>query len=259
MGNWKMNTTIREAVALCRAVRRGVHDVRGVETVICPPALSLGVLADMARSSRVGLGAQNVHWESKGAFTGEISPAMLVGVCRYAIIGHSERRTLFDETDDEINRKVAAVLSNGLVPVLCVGENLSEYEAGRTVHVVGEQLRAATAGLSPQQAQRVVIAYEPIWAIGTGKPSTGAAAGSVAGLCIRGTLLTLFGAETADTVRILYGGSVTAANIEEFMIQPDIDGALVGGASLSAEGFISIVKATAQAKGGDSKHQRERI
>jgi len=193
-----------------------------------------------------------MFWEEKGAFTGEISPLMLQNLCQYVILGHSERRQYFGETDEGVNRKVKAALAHGLIPIICVGENLAQNEAGETEVFVSGQVRAAFAGLSADQARGCVIAYEPIWAIGTGKAATAAGANAVIGLTIRGTLAELFGEEVAQAIRIQYGGSVTPANIAEFMTQPDIDGALVGGASLKAADFVAIVQHGKAAKG---KHE----
>jgi triosephosphate isomerase len=191
----------------------------------------------------VALGAQNMHWEKAGAYTGEISGAMLAGLCQYVIVGHSERRQYFGETDETVNKKARAALANGLTPIICVGENLAENEAGRTAEVVVRQTRAALAGLAAQEVLQTVLAYEPIWAIGTGKAATPAGANAVIGLHIRGALAELYTAAVADAVRVQYGGSVTGANAVELMSQPDIDGALVGGASLKAGEFGAIVRA----------------
>jgi triosephosphate isomerase len=193
--------------------------------------------------SPVRLGAQNLHWEASGAYTGEVSPAMVKEFCQYVILGHSERRTCFDETDETVNKKIKAALGVGLVPIFCIGETLQENQAGKTQEVVERQVRLGLAGLTPGQAAGIVIAYEPVWAIGTGLAATGEVANKVHKEYIRGPLADRFGAQLAQGVRILYGGSVTAANAAEFFSQPDIDGALVGGASLKPADFIKIVEA----------------
>ncbi len=248
-GNWKMNKTVEEAVALVRNMRAGLNQVTSVDRVLCPPFLALPAVAELLTPTSIKLGAQNMYWEEKGAYTGEISPLMLKGLCQYVILGHSERRGYFDETDENINRKVKAALAHDLIPIICVGENLEQNEAGRTGAVVGGQVRGCLAGLTAPQVQGLIVAYEPIWAIGTGKPATGAGANAVIGLTIRGAIADLYDQDTAQAVRIQYGGSVNAANITEFMSQPDIDGALVGGASLKADEFVEIVRLSAKAKG----------
>jgi len=248
-GNWKMHKTIEEAVALVKEMLPGLEEVKGVEKVLCPPFVSLAAVAELLRASDVRLGAQDLFWEDQGAYTGEISPLMLKGLCQYVIIGHSERRRYFGETDEAVNRKVKAALRHGLVPIVCVGENLEENEAGRTREVVSRQVRGALAGLSAEEVQGLVIAYEPVWAIGTGKPATGEGANSVIGQVVRGTIAELYDEATAQAVRVQYGGSVSPKNIAEFMAQPEIDGALVGGASLRGADFVEIVRITARTKG----------
>ncbi len=245
-GNWKMNKTVAEARALVSEMAAGLRAISGVEKVLCPPFTSLPALAALLQGTDIGLGAQNMHWESKGAFTGEIAPAMVAEFCRYVILGHSERRTYFGETDETVNRKVLAAQAIGLIPIVCVGETLTQYEAGQTAAVVGQQIRAGLKGLDPTFAAHIVIAYEPVWAIGTGKASTGENANAVVREVIRPALAELYGAEIARGTRVLYGGSVTAANAAEFFAQAEIDGALVGGASLKAEEFIAIVRAAAR-------------
>jgi triosephosphate isomerase len=241
--NWKMNKTIAEAEALARELVAQVEPYVGVDRVICPPFVALTTVAPVLAGTSVALGAQNMHWEKSGAFTGEVSPAMLAGLCQYVILGHSERRQYFGETDENVNRKVKAALAYGLTPIVCVGENLAENEAGQTAEVVIRQMRGAYAGLSADDALKTVIAYEPVWAIGTGRAATPAGANAVIGLHLRGALADLYASAVADAVRIQYGGSVTAANAVELMTQPDIDGALVGGASLKPAEFAAIVKA----------------
>lgn len=242
-GNWKMNKTPTEGVELARALAAALGSGAKAEVVLCPPFVALQAVQAAIAGTSIGLGAQNMHWERSGAFTGEISPLMLAGLCSHVILGHSERRQLFGETDEGVGRKVKAALENALTPIICVGETLAEYDAGQTSAVVNRQVRAAYDGLSAESAAKTVIAYEPIWAIGTGRASTGPNANSVIGLHIRGPLSDLYGLTVADTVRVQYGGSVTSANIAEFMAQPDIDGALVGGASLKADEFVKIVNA----------------
>lgn len=244
-GNWKMNKTVAEARTLISEMIPGLGAIRGVEKVLCPPFPSLSTAATLLQGTDIGLGAQNMHWEAKGAFTGEIAPAMVAEFCRYVILGHSERRTYFGETDETVNKKILAAQAAGLIPIVCVGETLAQYEAGQTSEVVGRQMRAGLRGLDPSFAAQVVIAYEPVWAIGTGKASTGENANAVVRDVIRPALAELYGAEVARQVRVLYGGSVTAANAAEFFSQPEIDGALVGGASLKAEEFVAITRAAA--------------
>ena len=245
-GNWKMNTTVSEAIALVKAMKDGLDRIADVEKVLCPPFVSLAAVRELIKGTSVKLGAQNLFYEEKGAYTGEISPPMLAELCEYVIIGHSERRQYFNETGDIVNKKIVAALKAGLKPVLCVGERLEENEAGRTEEVVSEQLRSSLAGIN--NLDGLVIAYEPIWAIGTGRAATGEQANATISL-IRRNISELYGEKTAKDVRILYGGSVTADNTTEFMQQPDIDGALVGGASLKASEFLNIVTQTASIRG----------
>ncbi len=248
-GNWKMNMTIAQATDFVRTIRRGLNEIKGVERVLCPPFTALAAVKELLQATDIGLGAQNMHWEEKGAYTGEVSPLMLKELCRYVILGHSERRAYFGETDQGINRKIRAALAHGLVPIVCVGETEAQYDAGQTEAVVGGQVRDCLVGLSAAQVAGLVIAYEPVWAIGTGKAATAAGAGAVIGLTIRGTIARLYDEATAQAVRVQYGGSVTPANIAEFMAHPDIDGALVGGASLKPD-FVELVRIAAQTKGG---------
>jgi triosephosphate isomerase len=243
--NWKMNTTVDEAVALARAVLAEIGALHGVERVLCPPFVSLTAVRPLLAGTGVALGAQTMHWEKAGAYTGEVSAGMLAGLCQYVIIGHSERRQYFGETDTTVNRKARAALAAGLTPIICVGENLEQNERGQTADVVTGQVRGAYADLSADDAAKTVIAYEPVWAIGTGRAATPAGANAVIGLNIRGALADLYASGLADQVRILYGGSVTGANAVELMTQPDIDGALVGGASLKPADFGLIVRAAA--------------
>ena len=244
-GNWKMNTTVDEAIRLVDQMRSRLEQIAYVEQVICPPYVSLYPLHEKLQPSPIQLGAQDVFWEDKGAFTGEISPPMLASLCRYVIIGHSERRQYFGETNEIVNRKVRACIPHQLQPIMCVGETLAEYEALRTNEVVERQVREGLSGLAA--CPGLVLAYEPIWAIGTGRPSTGPGANAVIAM-IRRTLADVLGEPVAQITRILYGGSVTGANIREFVEQDEIDGALVGGASLRADDFVRIVEQSASAK-----------
>jgi triosephosphate isomerase len=248
-GNWKMNKTIAEATALVREMRRELNEIDGVEKVLCPPFTALSTVAELIQATKIKLGAQDMHWEEKGAYTGAISPLMLKELCQYVIIGHSERRQYFGETNEGVNRKVKAALKHGLSPIICVGENLEQNEAGQTEAWVSGQVRAALRDLTAEQVKGLVIAYEPIWAIGTGKPATGAGANAIIGLVIRGTVASMLGEDTAQAMRIQYGGSVKPANVVEFMMQPEIDGALVGGACIIADKFVAIVQKAAEIKG----------
>lgn len=244
-GNWKMNTTVAEAVSLVSNMSERLEQIVGVGKVVCPPFVSLVSVGEALAGGSVKVGAQNMYFEDKGAFTGEVSPLMLVPLCEYVILGHSERRQYFGETDEVVNKKILAALKHGLKPIVCCGENLAQQEAGQTEEVVTRQIRRGLEGVA--SVANVVVAYEPIWAIGTGKPATGQGANQVIGL-IRGTLSELYGREAASGVRIQYGGSVTAANIAEFIAEPEIDGALVGGASLKADEFVAIVAKSAEIK-----------
>lgn len=240
-GNWKMNKTVSEARELAGAVRSAERP-DGVCVVLCPPFPALVPVADALRGSKVALGAQNAHWERSGAFTGEVSAAMLVEAgCRYVILGHSERRRLFGETDESVARRMAAVLGAGLVPILCVGETLVEREAGRVREVLDRQTRGALSGLPVDSAGRMVLAYEPVWAIGTGRHAEPQQA-QEAHAFLRSRLADLAGPDAAG-VPILYGGSVTPSNARDLFAQPDIDGGLIGGASLDASAFLDIVRA----------------
>jgi triosephosphate isomerase (TIM) len=242
-GNWKMNKTVAEARALVAEMAPALQGVKGVEKVLCPPYISLVPVAALLQGTDIGLGAQDLHWEAKGAFTGEVAAGMVAEFCHYVIIGHSERRTYFGETDETVNKKTAAAMAAGLIPIVCVGETLAEYESGKTAEVVSRQVRAGLKGLHPDLAPKVVVAYEPVWAIGTGKASNGGDANKVISEHIRKPLAEMYAEATAQAIRVLYGGSVTAANAAEFFGQPDIDGALVGGASLKVEEFLKITQA----------------
>lgn len=238
-----MNKTAAEARELVTRMRDKLSEIADVEKVICPSYLSIPALSEVLSGSGIGLGAQDLYWEEKGAFTGEVAPGMVKEYCQYVIIGHSERRTYFGETDETVNRKLQAAMRAGLTPIVCVGETLEQYEAGQTSDVVVRQIKTGLAGIDPDSAAKLVVAYEPVWAIGTGKASSGENANFVHHQVIRPALSELFGASAADAIRILYGGSVTAANASEFFAYGDIDGALVGGASLKPEEFVAITKA----------------
>ena len=240
-----MNTTVPEAVELVKAMRAELEKFNKVEKVVCPPFISLVAVKEALKGSSVKLGAQNLYFMEKGAYTGEISPLMLAGLCDYVIIGHSERRQYFGEQGELINKKVVAALKARVSPILCVGERLEQNEAGKTEAVVSDQVKSALTGIN--DVDGLVIAYEPVWAIGTGKAATGDQANMTITF-IRRTVAQLYNDQTAQGIRILYGGSVTAANIAEFVRYADIDGALVGGASLKAPEFIGIVSQTYQVK-----------
>ena len=245
-GNWKMNTTVTEAEKLVLEMLDKLDRIKGVEKVLCPPFVSLVAINMMLQSSAIKLGAQNMYFETKGAYTGEISPVMLSELCEFVILGHSERRGYFGETDEIVNKKVKTALANKLKPILCVGERLAENEAGKTEEVINRQVTAALNGIEP--VRDLVIAYEPVWAIGTGKAASSAQAAATI-QSIRDVVAKLWNKSIAQDLRILYGGSVTSANIAEFISHPEIDGALVGGASLKAEEFVSIVEQAAEIKG----------
>jgi triosephosphate isomerase len=251
IGNWKMHAgRAAEARELAQAVRDGLKRPRGVEVGICPPLTALAAVAEVLAGSPLLLGAQNCHWEDTGAFTGEASPLALADAgCRLVLVGHSERRHLFRETDAEAQKKVAAALRHRLTPVLCVGETAEERRQGLTFTVVEGQLRAGWAGLQAEEVGRCLLAYEPVWAIGTGQNATAAQAAEVHGY-LRGIISELASKEVAQTVRILYGGSVKPENAAELAQEPEIDGALVGGGSLQAAGFITIAKKSAAPRGG---------
>ena len=242
-GNWKMNKTASEGVALTKEIVEAVGRETAVEIVVCPPFTALESVAHALEGQAIKLGAQNMHPEKSGAFTGEVSAEMLRTLyVSHVILGHSERRQYFAETDAFVNKKVLAALAAQLRPILCVGETLAEREGNQTLEVVKTQTEAALAGVKPEQITSVVIAYEPVWAIGTGKVATTAQAQEVHAF-IRQLLTGLYGAALAQKVRILYGGSMKPANAPELLAQPDIDGGLIGGASLEARSFVDLVKA----------------
>lgn len=248
-GNWKMNKTAAEAVALVSAMKADLAAIPSVEQVVVPPFLAVPDVSRLCVGSSIKVGAQDLFWEAKGAYTGEVAPNMVAEFCSYVVIGHSERREYFGETDEGVNKKVKAALAAGLTPIVCVGESLTLRQAGKTEEWVSRQVREDLAGLTAEQVSDMVIAYEPIWAIGTGLAATEQEAERVCSTVVRATVAELFGTEVAEAVRIQYGGSVNAENAYAIMSQPNIDGGLVGGASLKADSFIAIVRATAQAKG----------
>jgi triosephosphate isomerase len=245
-GNWKMFKTVAEARHLVSELVPGLQSISGVEKVLCPPFTSLLAVNALLEGTDIGLGAQNMHWEDSGAYTGEVSPVMLAELCKYVILGHSERRAYFGETDAMVNRKVKPALAHRLVPIVCVGETLAEYEAGRTGEVVFRQVKLGLAGVDVIDGSTLIIAYEPVWAIGTGKAATASGANSVVKDIIRPALADLFGENISQEIRVVYGGSVKAENAAEYFAQSDIDGALVGGASLKAGEFTNITKAAAR-------------
>jgi triosephosphate isomerase len=242
-GNWKMNKGLYATRDLLRELVPVLKDVEDVDVVVCPPFIGLGVANRELEDSNIMLGAQNMHWEDSGAYTGEVSPLMLKELCAYVIIGHSERRAMFGETDETVNKKVHAALKVGLKPIMCVGETLEENQSDQTAEVVSRQVRKGLDSVEAVQADEVVIAYEPVWAIGTGLAATPEGANAVHKDIIRPILRELFGKKAGNGMRILYGGSVNAANAKELFDQSDIDGGLIGGASLKADGFTTIVKA----------------
>ena len=247
-GNWKMNTNLASAVELAASVKEGAASLSSVELVLCPPYVSLAAVGDAVRGTPVKVGAQNMHFEESGAFTGEIAPSMLQGLCDYVILGHSERRQLFGEQDSLINQKVKAAIQHRLRPILCVGETLEQRESGKAQDIVSQQLRDGLAGTV--DISSMVVAYEPVWAIGTGRAATPEIAAEIMGVAILETLRSLYPA-AADQVPLLYGGSVNPGNVAGFLAESCIHGSLVGGASLQADQFLEIAKITAEAKGLD--------
>jgi len=241
-GNWKMNNNSAESVELVSQLKEMISGAKEVEVVVAPPYTALSSVATAIRGSTIALSSQNIFWEEKGAFTGEISPAMLKDVgCQYAIIGHSERRQYFGETNETVNKRLKAALGASLTPIVCIGETLEEREADKTLTVIEQQVKVGLAGISSGEMEKVVIAYEPVWAIGTGKTATPEQAQEVHQF-IRGILAQVFGEGVAEGIRILYGGSVKPDNVDQLMSQKDIDGALVGGASLKADSFARIIQ-----------------
>jgi triosephosphate isomerase len=244
-GNWKMNKTVEEARSLVFSMSLKLREIEGVDKVLGPPVPALLAVSALLQGTDIGLGAQNLHWEESGAYTGEVAPNMVAEFCQYVIIGHSERRAYFGETDETVNKKVHAALAHDLTPIVCVGETEDEYESDQTGEVVRRQISQGLADVDPAKAAGIIVAYEPIWAIGTGKASSGENANAVLADYIRPALADLFGGDTAQAIRIQYGGSVKGNNADEFFGQPEIDGALVGGASLKADDFVAIVQAAA--------------
>lgn len=251
-GNWKMFKTASESVAFVRELAPRLQPFASVERVVCPTFVALAGVAEALAGTGIGVGAQNVHWKDNGAYTSQISPAMLTGLADYVIIGHSECRQYLHETDAEINLKLKAALAHGLKPIFAVGENLEQRDQGTTHDFVSAQVRAGLADISAADVQRMVIAYEPIWAIGTGRAATGDDANLVCRDTVRATLRELYGDDVAESVRIQYGGSVKPENIAEYMGYPDIDGALIGGASLKVDDFTALVEAAARVKGSSN-------
>ena len=241
-GNWKMNLTVAEAREFAKEVAGKVPAASSVESAICAPATHLEALVELTKDSELSIGAENCHFEQSGAYTGETSPYVLnaLGV-KYVILGHSERREYFGETDELINKKTKAAFANGLVPIVCCGETLEQYEAGQAVDVITAQLQADLAGLTKEQAEKLVVAYEPIWAIGTGKSATKEDAQKMC-KAVRDIVEGLYGKEVADKVRVQYGGSVKLENVKEYLACPDVDGALVGGASLKVDSFLALLE-----------------
>ena len=244
-GNWKMNTTISEATALAGGVRDGSAAVSGVELILCAPFVSLSAVSGAVKGSAVKVGAQNMHFEESGAFTGEVSAGMLQGICDYVILGHSERRQMFAETDRWVNSKIKAAQTAGLKPILCVGETLEERESGKASDIISGQVRAGLEGIS--DISSLILAYEPIWAIGTGQAATPDIAAEIMGGAVLDTLKSLYTAK-ADDVPLLYGGSMNAGNAGDFAAQDCIHGGLVGGAALQADSFLAVASAVAAAK-----------
>jgi triosephosphate isomerase len=240
-GNWKMHKTVTDTVKYVKELRGLVKDITGVEIVVAPPFTALHAAGEAARNSNVGVAAQDLHWEREGAFTGQISAGMIAETgAEYVIVGHSERRTLFGETDASVNRKIAAAFAGGLTPIVCIGETLDQRDRNETFSVLDRQIRDGLDGVTSEQLVQLVIAYEPVWAIGTGRNATPAQAGEAHGH-IRKRLQQWFGAQPSELCRVIYGGSVKPENIGNLASQPDVDGALVGGASLDVKAFFDIV------------------
>ena len=243
-GNWKMNTDLGSGVALAASIAAGAASIGGVEIVVSPPFVSLAAVRDAVSGSGVAVAAQNMHADDSGAFTGEVAAPMLVGLCDYVIIGHSERRQFFGETDDTVGRKTAAALTHGLRPIVCVGETLDERESGQAAEVIRRQVVNALTDLDPESADgKFAIAYEPVWAIGTGRAATPEIADAIMGGAVRPTIAAALGAQIAESTPLLYGGSVNPGNAGEFAAVASINGALVGGASLDAATFLSVARA----------------
>ncbi len=242
-GNWKMHKTVSEAKALAEAIKQGAANVSEVDVALCPPYTALAAVGEVVAGTLIKTGAQNMCALEEGAVTGEISPLMVKELAQYVILGHSERRQYFAESDEWVNKKVQMAFKHGLTSIICVGENLEQNKAGETVEFVGGQVRGALQDLSAEQVAQLIIAYEPIWAIGTGLAAEPEAVNQIIKESIRNVVAEQFGAEAAQALRVQYGGSVKPANVAGFMAQPEIDGALVGGASLKADSFLALIEA----------------
>ena len=242
-GNWKMHKTVSEAKALAEAIKQGAANVSEVDVALCPPYTALAAVGEVVAGTNIKVGAQNMCALEEGAVTGEISPLMVKELAQYVILGHSERRQYFAESDERVNKKVQMAFKHGLTPIICVGENLEQNKAGETVEFVGGQVRGALQDLSAEQVAQLIVAYEPIWAIGTGLAAEPEAVNQIIKESIRNVVAEQFGAEAAQALRVQYGGSVKPANVAGFMAQPEIDGALVGGASLKADSFLALIEA----------------
>lgn len=248
-GNWKMNKPIAAATALATEIRNSVDGVANVDCVLCPPFVCLPAVSEVVSGSSLAVGSQNIHWAESGAYTGETSAAMLDGLATYAIIGHSERRQYFGETDETVNQRTQAALAAGITPIVCVGESLEQNEAGETMTVVSAQVKAALSGIDGKEVAGLVIAYEPIWAIGTGKAATAEQAGEICSAIRSECLASAYGNDVAQQTRILYGGSTKDSNIKSIMEQTDIDGALIGGSALKPDVYSAMVTITSELYG----------
>lgn len=248
-GNWKMNKTPAEALEYVNGMKDELALYTKIERIVCPPYMAIPYISKALKGTGVGVGAQDVHWKDSGAFTSSISPNMLVGLAEYVIIGHSETRQYLGVTDMQVNKKTKAALASNLKPIVAIGETLEQNERGETEAVCSTQLQAALQDVSPEEMAKIVIAYEPIWAIGTGKTATPEQAQDIIGNVVRQTLVELYGYDIAQATRIQYGGSMTAANCGDLMKQPDIDGGLIGGASLKKDDFLAIIRISIEAKG----------
>ncbi|HEY89064.1 MAG TPA: triose-phosphate isomerase [Thermoflexia bacterium] len=246
-GNWKLHETVAEATALAEALRASLADVESIELGVAPTATALYAVSEALKGSNIQVSAQNMYWAASGAFTGEISPPMVKELATHVIIGHSERRAYFGETDETVNRKIKAAFAHNLTPIVCIGENLEQNKAGETVAFVSQQIHGAFADIPAEEARKLTLAYEPIWAIGTGLTATPQDANRIIREAIRETLVDLYDEETAEAIRVQYGGSVKPQNIADFIVMPEIDGALVGGASLKVDSFTAIVKNAVEA------------
>ena len=240
-GNWKMYKTVEQTIEFLRSVKDSLNALEGIDIAFCVPAVSITAAAAELNGTKIGVGAQNIYFEEEGAYTGEISAAMIVPFCQYVILGHSERRGYFGETDEGVNRKIKVALAHGITPIVCVGESFAQNQAGETQSFVSGQVKAAFADISAEDAAKIVVAYEPIWAIGTGLSADAESAGGIIHDAVRQPLAELYGTDTAELIRIQYGGSVKPGNIAQYMAHPDIDGALVGGASLQPS-FIQLIE-----------------